>query len=150
MWQTAGEQAYPVNRISGRNARKCKSRPGLGPDLGMVPPRLPQGVDPGELGQAADGGTPAKVVDDESPHAGDNRRLHNHGLGGDTAGAHDAHGRILTSQCLCQILERVLGLLDGDPLGERRLRLGTADDGHVKAGLDQRGGDGGAKSTRSL
>jgi len=100
----------------------------------VIPPRAALCVDTVELGQPADVGAPAEIIDDEALHACSPGCVDHGDLVADAGRAHDANGGVLPRQCLGQLVDRVCRSDDGYSGWEGRRRLDPSDYGHVKAG----------------
>jgi hypothetical protein len=124
----------PINRIPRGDARVSKPPVCLSPHLRVIPPSAALRVDSAELGQSADIGAPAEIIDDEALHACSLSGVDHGDLVSDAWRAHDANGGVLARQCLGQRVGRVCCSDDGCSGGEGRHRLDTSDYGYGEAG----------------
>lgn len=138
----------PIDGISRGDARISKARVCLSPGLGVIPPSEALCVDAVELGQAADVGAPAEIIDDEALHACSLGGVDHGDLVPDARRADYTNGGILPRQRLGQLVDRVRRSDDGDSGWEGRRRLDPADYGYVKSCAREGRCDGSAKVAR--
>jgi hypothetical protein len=138
----------PINGIPRGDARISKPRVCLSPRLRVIPPSAALCLDIVELGQPADVGAPAEIIDDEALHACSLGGVDHGDLVPDAGRAHDTNGGILPRQCLGQLVNRVLCSDDGYSGWEGRRRLDPGDYGHVKPGAHEGRCDGSPEVAR--
>lgn len=127
----------PINGIPRGDARISKPRGCLSPRLRVIPSSAALCVDAVELGQPADVGAPAEIVDDETLHACSLGGVDYGDLVPDAGRAHDTNGGILPRQCLGQLVDRVRCSDNGYSGWKGRRRLDPGDYGHVKPGAHE-------------
>ena len=138
----------PVNRIAGGDARISERRVCLRPHLCVIPPEASLCVDIFELWQSTDVRAPAKIIDDEAPHARGFGSVDQGDLMYNTGRANNTDCGILARHSFGQLFESVLGFDDRYPGWEGCHGMDPADYSDFKPGPHEGCSDGCPKIAR--
>ncbi|EON63561.1 hypothetical protein W97_02789 [Coniosporium apollinis CBS 100218] len=127
----------PINGIPRGDARISKPRVYLSLRLRVIPPSAALCVDAVELGQPADVGAPAEIIDDEALHSCSLGSVDYGDLMPYAGRAHNTNGGILPRQCFGQLVNLVRRSDNGYSGWKGRRRLDPGDYGHVKPGAHE-------------